>query len=327
MSKKEKRKSQIQELIIFKGKLAQIKTEKKVISSEVVEQEDNIKFYYELAPFGAVYRYSCLISNESNAPITEIKTKIKIPKNLQLSRYSPSNIKIDKSKSDSEFQVINANFEKLDGNSKQQINLFLNLLNLNINSEISTSISYVNAKDLIKAHNATPTKVILSPGKIEPKIIPSFQVTEFLKIEGIKKAIKSFGVGIEGKPYTELYYNQVNELLKKHNFQLITKDDTKKIAWYFGTNLDSKEDILIIGQIVSNKVEFLAASKNPSIIIYVLNSLEIDFKSRISSLSLVKIDQIYNLECVQCGNILPTFPNKKGVAVKCQKCNKEQIIW
>ncbi len=167
MSKKEKivSKSQIHGLIVFKGKLGQIKAEKEVISSVDVEQEDNIKFYYELEPFGAVYKYSLLISNESNAPITEIKIRIKLPKNLWLSRHSDFKITLDKSISESEFHVFNTIFERLDGNSNQQINLFLNPLDLNINSEISTSISYVNAKDFIRAHNAKPIKLLLSPGK------------------------------------------------------------------------------------------------------------------------------------------------------------------
>ncbi|GAG58337.1 unnamed protein product, partial [marine sediment metagenome] len=37
-------------------------------------------------------------------------------------------------------------------------------------------------------------------------------------------------------------------------------------------------------------------------------------------------DQVYQLECKYCGNILPYFPGK-GKTIECNRCNYEQIIW
>ncbi|MFW9818946.1 MAG: hypothetical protein ACFFE5_05000, partial [Candidatus Thorarchaeota archaeon] len=111
------------------------------------------------------------------------------------------------------------------------------------------------------------------------------------------------------------------------NFQLVAKDLNKKIMWYFGTESLIKEDVLVICQIVSNKIEFIASSLNHFLLVSLLIQISNDFKDQLISNGIVKSkDDIYELECRNCGAIFPYFPQKNEPVV-CKNCNYEQIIW
>ncbi|MBD3255838.1 MAG: hypothetical protein GF383_12145 [Candidatus Lokiarchaeota archaeon] len=330
MSEEENKKNKIHGLILFKEHDLKIKEEEKErITFEDVDQENKIKLHYDLNPFAANYKYSLNILNESIAPITEIKARVKFPHNLELIRYSPNNINlelIDSKKKDSK----QANFEidQLSGNNNTQINFHFRILKANDGAEISTYISFVNNKDFVRVLNADPINVPMQRVSIAPKIIPSGQITPFLKVEGIKKAVKSIGVGTEKDFNLDLFFNHINQILRSYEFQLIARDESKRISWFFGTEIKVNEDILIIGQVNQNKVEFLAASKNHEAIIILLTQLANEFKKHIISIGDIvnSEDNFYDLECKNCGNILPRFP-KKGETIECPKCNKEQLVW
>ena len=86
-------------------------------------------------------------------------------------------------------------------------------------------------------------------------------------------------------------------------------------------------DILVIGQITSGKMEWLAASSNPHLLISVLTNFVNNFTREMILLGhITSLDQIYSLECKYCGNTLPNFP-RRGKTIECNKCNYEQIIW
>ena len=83
----------------------------------------------------------------------------------------------------------------------------------------------------------------------------------------------------------------------------------------------------MIGQIVSEKIEILATSKNYHLLISLLTSLSNELKEHLLMRELVpSSDRIYDLECKYCGAILSRFPNK-GEEISCSKCNYEQIVW
>jgi len=328
LPKNQKNDSQIQGLIVFKGKLAQIKTREIIEEKkqQEVDQENKIKLLSELIPFGALYRYSILFVNESLAPITEIRARVKFPELLFLIRHYPLSIIFSTSKIGIDETQITFEIDSLDGNSKLQISLYFTLADINVKGEIMLSTSFINNKGFIRTLNVDPTILKLQPFRFEQKNIPSEEIGAFLRLEDMKKAVKSMGVGIKKKPNLDLFFNHATQLIKLHNFKLITKDEKNRIAWFFAHELESNEDILVISQIVSNKVEFLATSKDPSLLVSFLSNLSTDFKKSISSTGVVAIDQIFNLECKFCGNILPSFP-KKGDSIECLKCNNEQVVW
>ena len=330
MTQKPKKKSQIHGLVVFKGRLAQGKQVQIEIAppTEDVDQENKIKLSCEFRPSGASYRCSISLENESMAPITEIKARIKYPNLLVLTRHYPPTIKRSEPKIESGMKQLNFEVEKLNEKSIQQINFYFIPLIINVKGDILASTSYINNKGFIRALNLEPIEIKIDPISIQPKIIPSSQIGVFLKIEGLKKAIKSHGIGIgqKKKVNLDLYFSRAEQLLKMHNFQLITKDNEQKIIWFFGNELESQEDILVIVQLVYSKIEFLAASKNASILVSLLTKLSNDFKGSIAGAGLVSIDQIYSLECKNCGNVLNSFP-EKGMEIECQNCNAKQVVW
>jgi len=299
------------------------------ISFEQVDQENKIKLFYDLVPFSASYRYSILLKNESLAPITEIKAIIKFPAFLKISRYSPLVLEFKKSKSDKKgYNQLQFEIEELSEKSETQILCYFSPNSNNNIGELNTYITFVNNKDYIRVINSKPIEIRIKPATIQPKIIPSSEISTFLKIKDMKKGIKSLGIPSKNKNNLDLFFNFIDQNIKLHKFQLIAKDNEKKIAWYFGTDLASNQDILLIGQIVSNKVEFLAASQNHQIIISLLSNLSDNFKKRAASIGgLIKsIKEIYDLECKYCGAVLPYFP-QQGESVECKSCKKEQILW
>lgn len=328
MVKKGDKESQVHGLVIFRGRLAQIKSEevKKVPKLEEIDQENKIKISTEIYPFGASYRYSLFLINECLAPVREFRVRLKFPNLFNLTRHYPPSLILATSKTRDGETQINFEIDELNGNNTQYINFYISPLAMKATGKITTAASYINNKGFIRAINVEPSEVQIKPIALEQKTLPSEEIGVFLKKKEIKKAIKSMGVGTKKKPDLTLFFNHITQLIKLHNFKLIVKDEKNRIAWYFAREIESNEDILVIGQIVANKVEFLAASINPYSLVSLLTNLSIDFKKSITSTGYVVIDQIYNLECKFCGNILPSLP-KKGDSIECQKCNNEQVIW
>ena len=280
--------SKIHGLVILKGAPAKEKSDESTYAFESVDQENKIKLTCELVPFGASYRYSILLVNDSLAPITEIKARIKFPEFLTLTRISPTTISINPQPNESGAKQVNLEIDELSETSKNQINFYFKPLLLNKKGVLLTNITYVNNKDFIRVIDSDPAEINVVEPEIEGKIISSSKIAGFLKQKGIKKAIKSLGIATNRKQDVDIYFDHIEQLLGLHKFQLITKDENKKIAWFFGMDLHNKEDILVIGQIMANKIEFLAASQHHPSLISLLTILSNEFKKRILSIGKIK---------------------------------------
>ncbi len=301
---------------------------------QYVDQEDKIHMVYKLVPFGGNYLYSLLIMNESNAPITEVKIRIIIPDFFELCRSFPPTLTIESLETDGESdnevikeKQVKMEFELLNANSQKQINLYLCPMRLENKGKLRSFITYVNNADFIRAIDTDSINIELDPFSIERKIIPQSEIKRFLEKPWIKKANKSIGVGFDGILDEDYLFEQIIKTIQDSNFQLILKNQKNKISWFCGTDLVSGNDLLVIGQISAGKIEWLAASPNPYLLISVLTNFVNSFKREmILQGRIVSVDQVFPLECKYCGNTLPNFP-EKGKSIECNKCNYEQIIW
>ena len=317
------------ELVLFREPTAQEIKKFESVSLEYIDQEDKINLVCKSEPFGGNYLYSLVISNKSVDPITEIKIRVRMPRFLKLCRSTPPTISIEKInfEEDEEETQVKIEFEVLKGKAQKQINLYFCPLSLEEKGEIRSSVTFVNNVDFVRAIDTDAITIQFDPFSIERKILPSAEVKKFLQKPGIKKAIKSIGIGIEKFFDENYYFNQITKIIQDQNFQLIIKDNDNKIVWFFGTDLVSGNDVLVIGQIISSKIEWLAASQNHPLLISILTSFVNTFKEEMMILNQINSeDQIYHLECKYCGNILSSFP-RKGKSIECNKCNYEQVIW
>ncbi len=329
MAKKENTKSPYEphDLVYFKTKTDDIRKAIHSYSFEKIDQEDKIKLANNFQPFGSHFQYSILVDNQSLAPITELKIKVKIPHFLTLSRCYPPMISLPSLIPDKDSNQLTLELDELNEKSNKQVHLHFIPNALDRKGEIRTIITYVNNKDTIRVLDSRPTEITIDNISIEPKLVPSSFIRDFSQTPGIKKAIKSLGVAIDHKIDSEIYFNLLEQIFLLNNFQLVAKDVEKKILWYFGTESIIKEDILAIGQITSNKVEIIASSFNHYFLVSFLTLLSNEFKEAILSKGIIKSkDQIFDLECRYCGAILPYFPNQ-GNSIVCSKCNNEQIVW
>ena len=114
MPKKEKEvdPSQTQKLVIFKEKEEPQKKTIDKYTFEKVDQEYKIKCKCTFSPFGSHFRYSILIDNQSLAPITEMKIKIRFPEFLTLTRAFPPTIIIPQMTTEEETNQINFEFDE-----------------------------------------------------------------------------------------------------------------------------------------------------------------------------------------------------------------------
>jgi hypothetical protein len=328
MAKKkiDKNTTQPHDLVFFKSKEDyQSKTIDKY-SFEKVDQEDKIKLVNNFQPFEGHFRYSILIYNQSPAPITELKIKVKIPQFLTLSRCYPPTITIPPMVTNKDSNQLTLEFDELNEKSNKQIHLHFMPNALDREGEIRTIVTYVNNKDTIRVLDSRPAEIIVDKITIEPKVVPSSFIREFSQTPGIKKVIKSMGIETDHHIDPDIYFDLLEQIFLFNNFQLVAKDSQKKILWYFGTELLTKEDILAIGQIVSNKVEIIASSFNPYLLVSFLTMFSKDFKEGVILNRIVNSkDMIFDLECKYCGAILPYFPDK-GNTIECSKCNNKQIV-
>ena len=328
MSKKN-RDQDMSELILFKEPTAREIKKFESVSLEYIDQEDKISLVCKSEPFGGNYLYSLVISNKSVDPITEIKIRVRIPGFLKLSRSTPPTITIEtiNFEEDEEETQVKIEFEVLKGKSNKQINLYFCPLSLEENGEIRSSVTFVNNVDFVRAIDTDAITIQFDPFSIERKILPSAEVKKFLQKPEIKKAIKSIGIGKEEFFDENYYFNQMTKIIQDQNFQLIIKDKDNKIVWFYGTDLVSGKDVLVIGQIISGKIEWLAAAQNHPLLISILTNFVNTFRDEMMILNKINSeDQIYHLECKYCGNILSSFPGK-GKTIECNKCNYEQVIW
>jgi len=301
---------------------------------QYVDQEDKIHMIYKLVPFGGNYLYSLIIMNESTAPITEVKIRIILPAFLELCRSSPPTLTIDSLESNEGSNIegtkekqVKMEFELINANSQKQINLYLCPKLLEKKGKIRSFITFVNNADFIRAIDTDSINIELDPFNIERKIIPQSEIKRFLEKPWIKKANKSIGIGFDGIFDDDFFFEQIVKIIQVSNLQLILKNQSNKISWFCGTDLVSGNDILVIGQIINGKIEWLAASLNPHLLISVLTNFVNSFKREMMLQGLISSeDQIYSLECKYCGNTLPYFP-ERGKTIECNKCNYEQIAW
>jgi len=329
--------SRIQNLILFKHEIKET-LKKEAEAFESVEQEDQIKLVYEIKPYGGNFRYSIMLLNQSTQPITNVKIKIMFPGFLELHRCSPPTIIEDDSTRDKDkAQQVKLDFDELSKKSKKQINLYLVPRTLNHKGEIRTYVNFVNYQDYVRVLNSDPVDIIVPPLTIEKAIIPSSKIEEIYNDKDFKKALKSYGVGIEGEDKedkNDLYFNIMEQILRFHNMQLLAKDIKNRVLWYFGKCWNKNEietsrqyEVLVIGQIESNKIEFLITSKNPEFLISLSTIIASDLKRRILSTGIVKsVNDIYDLGCKNCGLALSSFP-AKGESIECENCNYDQIVW
>ena len=329
--------SKIQSLILFKAEMKET-LQKEAEALESVEQEDQIKLVYEIKPYGGNYRYSIMLINQSSQSISNVKIKMIFPGFLELHRCSPPTIIVDESKkNENEAQQVKLDFDELPKSTKKQINLYLIPKTLNHKGEIRTYVNFVNYQDYVRVLNSDPVDIIVPPLTIEKAIIPSSKIEEIYNDKNFRKALKSYGVGIEGEETEEkndLYFNIMEQILRFHNMQLIAKDIKNRRLWYFGKVWNKNEvetsnefEVLVIGQIESNKIEFLITSKNPEFLVSLATIISTDLERRILSTGIIKsTDQIHDLECKNCGLALSSFP-AKGESIECENCNYDQIVW
>ncbi|MHA1234666.1 MAG: hypothetical protein ACTSO6_11750 [Promethearchaeota archaeon] len=334
---KDKNQKDTHELILFNEISGKVSKPFEPEPLEYVDQEDKIKMVYKLAPFGGNYLYSLLITNHSADPITKVKIRINFPGFFKLCRSTPPTLILESLESGEEEdnsdqqgveqQQVVMEFESLEQNSNKQINLYLCPLFLNEKGMIRSFVTFVNNVDFVRAIDIDAIPIQFDPFSIERKIIPSSEIKQFLKKPWIKKAIKSIGIGLDNQLDEDYYFEHINKIVEAHNFQLIIKDQDTKISWFFGTDLVSGNDVLIICQVSGHKMEWLAASSNPHLLISLLTKFITVFETEMVTLGhIASNEQIYALECKYCGKTLTYFP-LKGETIECNNCNYEQVVW
>ncbi|TFF89822.1 MAG: hypothetical protein EU548_06130 [Promethearchaeota archaeon] len=300
--------------------------------TEHIDQEYEIKLINDLEPFGDKFRYSVFIRNESLSPINEVKIMVKYPRFLNLSRSSPPTVIIntheeEEAKGKKEPKELTLQFDQISATNTRQVNFYFNPLKSKEKGTIKTFTRFLNADDYVRVLNSDPIEVKTIPVSVEPKIVPSSYIPEFLKLAGLKKAIKSVGIVSKKEFNPDFYFDQIEVIIRMNNFQKIAKDEKKKICWYFGKHVDTNQEILIIGQVNDNKIEWIASSKNSYILVSVLTYFLDELKTRLLRMGIINSENdIYNLSCANCGHTLPKFP-KKGEYIECSNCKLKQIVW
>ncbi|MFX1501888.1 MAG: hypothetical protein ACFFDH_13070 [Promethearchaeota archaeon] len=329
MAKKEIEKGtlKVRDIVFFKSKDDTRAKEIDTYSFEKVDQEDKIKLATDYRPFGNHFQYTIYIENQSEAPITEMKIKMKFPNFLTFSRCFPTTINIPDIKLEENVNQINIEFDVLNEKSNKQMNLHFVPNSVDNMGEIRTIVTYVNNKDTVRVLDSRPTHISVDKITIEPKVVLSSYIREFSRISGIKNAIKSMGVGVEPLVHPNIFFEILEEVFLNQNFQMVTKDLNNKILWYFGIESLIKQEVLAIGQVISNKIEIIASSSNQYLLISLLTQISNEFKDHLISKRIIKSkDDVFNLECTNCGAILPYFPQKEE-PIECKNCKYEQVIW
>ncbi|MCP4761722.1 MAG: hypothetical protein GY870_08070 [archaeon] len=291
------------------------------VKSETKEtsQEDFIKLIANISYVGSHVRVGIKAINNSDYPISEVTVKLIFSENLELFRLKP---KYDFTPISSGISI---KLPKLKEKGNTTVYIYYKPISLG-DGEITGQFQYVNNKDFVRFIRIENLTYDLNPPKMIVKEIPTFEVEKFIQQENIKRDIRSYGLPDKLIPLGA--FNHLIQIVKSFNFKLITKIELpdQNIAWFFGETEDKKTDVMIVAQIIANKIEFYASSFNEQVISALLTAFSIDLKKRIVNSRVVENeDEIYDLYCENCAGILPYFP-KPGEKVICKWCNTENLV-
>ncbi|MBD3353474.1 MAG: hypothetical protein GF364_18470 [Candidatus Lokiarchaeota archaeon] len=295
------------------------------IKSETKEtsQEDLIRLVVNLGYIGSHIRVGVNIINKSSHPITEVSAKLIYSNKMTVFKMTPAY------EYEPLEQGLSINFPNVKAQSTLKLNIYLHAESLGL-GKIKGQFQYVNNEDFVKFIPIDNLVYNLVPPTIIPQDIDPNEIESFTKQDGIKKDVRSYGLPDAMDPLIAFKY--IKEIVgASHKFKFITEivNNKQQIAWLFGkTNLgiDEEYKVMVVCQVLNNKIEFYASSNNEQILSSLLTAFSIELKDRIISSHAVSSEsEIYDLYCYNCCGVLPYFP-KKGEKVVCKWCGIENMV-
>ena len=169
---------------------------------------------------------------------------------------------------------------------------------------------------------------------ILPEFIPQEvsinYIKSFMKNKEIFKRIQGFG--IPRLEDLEKAQSLLENLTEKYNFLQISKinKENNYMSFYFAkTKVKSGEtcEVLVVPQIKKKVLAFYCCSPYEHIVVNVLRQFSFDFQLLLREENLLEKDQnLINLNCVKCGNVLDIFPPQNEF-VACRFCQLLQKPW
>jgi len=163
-----------------------------------------------------------------------------------------------------------------------------------------------------------------------PQEVPINYIKSFMKNREIFKRIQGFGIPeFEDFEKAQSFLEKITE---KYNFIQISNinKENNYMSFYFAkTDVKSGEscEILVVPQIKKKVLAFYCCSPYEHIVVNVLRQLSFDFQSLLKKENLLEKDQnLINLNCVKCGNVLEIFPPQNEF-VACRFCQLLQKPW
>ena len=163
-----------------------------------------------------------------------------------------------------------------------------------------------------------------------PQEVSINYIKSFMKNKEIFKRIQGFGIPeFEDFEKAQSFLEKITE---KYNFIQISNinKENNYMSFYFAkTDVKSGEscEILVVPQIKKKVLAFYCCSPYEHIVVNVLRQLSFDFQSLLKEENLLEKDQnLINLNCVKCGNVLEIFPPQNEF-VACRFCQLLQKPW
>jgi ribosomal protein S27E len=169
---------------------------------------------------------------------------------------------------------------------------------------------------------------------ILPEFIPQEVSTNFIKafMKNKEHFKRIQGFGIPRLEDLEKAQSLMENKIEKYNFLQISKINKENtyMSFYFAkTEVKSGEtcEIILVPQIKKNVLAFYCCSPYEHIVVNILRQLSFDFQNLIREENLLEKDQnLINLNCVKCGNVLDIFPPQNEF-VACRFCQLLQKPW
>ena len=163
-----------------------------------------------------------------------------------------------------------------------------------------------------------------------PQEVSSNYIKSFMKNKEFFKRIQGFG--IPGFEDLEKVQSLMENQIEKYNFiqiSRINKENTYMSFYFAKTEVKSGEtcEIIVVPQIKKRVLAFYCCSPYEHIVVNVLRQLSFDFQNLLREENLLEKDQnLINLNCVKCGNVLDIFPPKNEF-IACRYCQLLQKPW
>ncbi|MHA1733304.1 MAG: PCI domain-containing protein [Promethearchaeota archaeon] len=280
-------------------------------------QEDLISVEMSTGYVSGFLKVDLGVLNASGDPVEQINLKVDHGEDLRFIQVKPFQ---ETEKKDKYTRV---RLSRVEARSRKALALFFRPVLLG-DYRISGSLQFVNNRNLTRVKELPEVRSVLAAPAITTTGQITAQEVESHLQQLPARAIRSYGIPHSLDGNEAVAFVHIKQLLGSLGFGLVGENDEgaggKKVSWFHGVDTNTGTEFVAVGQVLNQKMEVFASSKDEQGIAGLLTYVSKKLKDRMLSSKIVQeTSEIHELFCPLCGGTIPYYP-QVGELITCKWC-------